>query len=44
MRNRTRRVIWTWYPNEGRELRVDRLLSNSFGFGGINSCLVLGRV
>ncbi len=28
----------------GREARVDRILSNSFGFGGINSCVVLGRV
>jgi 3-oxoacyl-[acyl-carrier-protein] synthase II len=26
-----------------REARVDRVLSNSFGFGGINACLVLGR-
>ena len=31
-------------PNEGRDLRVRYLLSNSFGFGGINSCLVLGAV
>jgi len=26
-----------------RSARVDRVLSNSFGFGGINACLVLGR-
>ena len=26
-----------------REAKVDRVLSNSFGFGGINACLVLGR-
>ena len=31
-------------PNEGRDLPVKRILSNSFGFGGINSCLVLGKV
>jgi 3-oxoacyl-[acyl-carrier-protein] synthase II len=31
-------------PNEGRELKVRYLLSNSFGFGGINSCLVLGAL
>ena len=31
-------------PNEGREVKVRRILSNSFGFGGINSCLVLGKV
>ena len=23
--------------------KTDRILSNSFGFGGINACLVLGR-
>jgi 3-oxoacyl-[acyl-carrier-protein] synthase II len=27
----------------GRPLRVDRVLTNSFGFGGINACLVLQR-
>jgi 3-oxoacyl-[acyl-carrier-protein] synthase II len=26
-----------------RTAKVDRILSNSFGFGGINACLVLGR-
>jgi 3-oxoacyl-[acyl-carrier-protein] synthase II len=33
-----------YVPNEGRHKRVDTILSNSFGFGGINACLVLGRV
>ena len=28
----------------GRSARVDYVLSNSFGFGGINACLVFGRV
>jgi 3-oxoacyl-[acyl-carrier-protein] synthase II len=28
----------------GRSLRVDAVLSNSFGFGGINACLLFGRV
>jgi len=28
---------------EAREAGVDRVLSNSFGFGGINACVVLGR-
>lgn len=28
----------------GREQRVDYVLSNSFGFGGINACLLFGRV
>ncbi len=31
-------------PNEGRDVNVRYVLSNSFGFGGINSCLVLGKV
>lgn len=30
-------------PNVAREARVDRVLSNSFGFGGQNACLVLAR-
>jgi 3-oxoacyl-[acyl-carrier-protein] synthase II len=29
---------------EGREAAFGRVLSNSFGFGGINSCLILGAV
>jgi 3-oxoacyl-[acyl-carrier-protein] synthase II len=32
-----------YMPNTGRAARVRYLLSNSFGFGGINACLVLGR-
>src|SRR5205823_10300802 len=28
----------------GRSQRVDYVLSNSFGFGGINACLLFGRV
>jgi 3-oxoacyl-[acyl-carrier-protein] synthase II len=31
-------------PQHGRVARVDHVLSNSFGFGGINACVVLGRV
>jgi 3-oxoacyl-[acyl-carrier-protein] synthase II len=30
--------------SEGRSRRVDYVLSNSFGFGGINACLLFGRV
>jgi 3-oxoacyl-[acyl-carrier-protein] synthase II len=29
-------------PNVARDAKVARVLSNSFGFGGQNSCLVLG--
>jgi 3-oxoacyl-[acyl-carrier-protein] synthase II len=32
-----------YLPNIGRVAHVRYLLSNSFGFGGINACLVLGR-
>jgi 3-oxoacyl-[acyl-carrier-protein] synthase II len=31
-------------PQHGREMPVDYVLSNSFGFGGINACVALGRV
>jgi 3-oxoacyl-[acyl-carrier-protein] synthase II len=30
-------------PQHGREAKVDYVMSNSFGFGGINACVVLGR-
>jgi 3-oxoacyl-[acyl-carrier-protein] synthase II len=30
--------------DDGRERRVERVLTTSFGFGGINAALVLGRV
>jgi 3-oxoacyl-[acyl-carrier-protein] synthase II len=32
-----------YVPNQGREQRADVVLSNSFGFGGINACVVLRR-
>jgi 3-oxoacyl-[acyl-carrier-protein] synthase II len=32
-----------YVPNQGRAGRVDYVLSNSFGFGGINAALVFGR-
>jgi len=32
-----------YIPGDGREQRVDYILSNSFGFGGINAALVLKR-
>jgi len=31
-------------PNHGRDAEINCVLSNSFGFGGINSCVILGRV
>jgi 3-oxoacyl-[acyl-carrier-protein] synthase II len=33
-----------YVPNRPREMRVRRAISNSFGFGGHNTCLVLGSV
>ena len=32
-----------YVPNTPRELRVDAVMSNSFGFGGTNAVLVLKR-
>jgi 3-oxoacyl-(acyl-carrier-protein) synthase len=31
-------------PNLARDQKVDVAISNAFGFGGLNSCIVLGRV
>jgi 3-oxoacyl-[acyl-carrier-protein] synthase II len=31
-------------PNHGRTAKLNYVMSNSFGFGGINACVVLGRV
>jgi 3-oxoacyl-[acyl-carrier-protein] synthase II len=30
-------------PNHGRKAKLEYVMSNSFGFGGINACVVLGR-
>ncbi|HLN13871.1 MAG TPA: beta-ketoacyl-[acyl-carrier-protein] synthase II, partial [bacterium] len=32
-----------YVPGTGRELSPRYVLSNSFGFGGINACLVFGQ-
>jgi len=32
-----------YVPNTARETRVQYTLSNSFGFGGTNACLILSR-
>ena len=32
-----------YIPNTAREVRVDRVMSNSFGFGGHNASLLIGR-
>jgi 3-oxoacyl-[acyl-carrier-protein] synthase II len=32
-----------YVPNTAREMRVDHVITNSFGFGGTNACLVLSR-
>ncbi|NKY97188.1 beta-ketoacyl-[acyl-carrier-protein] synthase family protein [Nocardiopsis alborubida] len=33
-----------YVPNVARDLRFDRVLNNSFGFGGHNATLILGKV
>ena len=33
-----------YIPNTAREVRVKKLLSNSFGFGGHNCSLALGAI
>lgn len=35
-------IVLDVVPNVARDAKVERVLSNSFGFGGQNSCLVLG--
>jgi 3-oxoacyl-[acyl-carrier-protein] synthase II len=32
-----------YVPNTAREVRVENVITNSFGFGGTNACLVLSR-
>jgi 3-oxoacyl-[acyl-carrier-protein] synthase II len=32
-----------YVPNTARQVKVDRALSNSFGFGGHNSSLIIGK-
>jgi 3-oxoacyl-[acyl-carrier-protein] synthase II len=33
-----------YVPHQARPMKIDRLMSNSFGFGGHNACLILGRI
>ena len=33
-----------YVPNTAREVRVEHAMTNSFGFGGTNACLVLSRL
>ena len=32
-----------YIPNEPREMKIERVMKNSFGFGGHNACLVLQK-
>ena len=32
-----------YVPNTAREVKVEKVISNSFGFGGHNACLLLGK-
>jgi len=31
-------------PNHGRAVKLNYVMSNSFGFGGINACVILGKL
>ncbi len=33
-----------YVPLQARPMKIDRMMSNSFGFGGHNACLILGRI
>ncbi|WP_417849933.1 beta-ketoacyl-ACP synthase II [Thalassoglobus sp.] len=33
-----------YIPNEARSMPIQRVMTNSFGFGGHNACLILGKV
>ena len=33
-----------YVPNTARKAKLDAVLSNSFGFGGTNGCLILTRM
>jgi 3-oxoacyl-[acyl-carrier-protein] synthase II len=33
-----------YVPHQARGMRIEQVMSNSFGFGGHNACLVVGRV
>ena len=33
-----------YVPNEAREMAVNYAISNSLGFGGHNTCLLIGKV
>lgn len=33
-----------YVPNEARRMKIDRIMTNSFGFGGHNASLILGKV
>ena len=33
-----------YIPHQARSLRLDRVLCNSFGFGGHNACLIVGKI
>ena len=32
-----------YIPHHARPLKIERVMSNSFGFGGHNACLILGK-
>lgn len=43
LENPDERCDLDYVPNEARPMPIERVLKNSFGFGGHNACLVFGR-
>jgi 3-oxoacyl-[acyl-carrier-protein] synthase II len=43
LRNPDPQCVLDYIPNEAREMNIKRVLTNSFGFGGHNACLILGK-
>jgi len=33
-----------YVPNEARQMKIDHMMTNSFGFGGHNACLILSKI
>lgn len=44
LENPDERCDLDYIPNEARPMKINRVMSNSFGFGGHNACLILGKI
>lgn len=43
LENPDQRCDLDYVPNEPRQMEIERVMTNSFGFGGHNACLILGK-